>query len=158
MNDLIILFILLENLVFARVCGWWEGVLDSKYYLTETIAGFKKHNVYMVVRQAFWCSAAIAIYGVFHDDVWWKILIDLGCIFSAILTHFRLLQVGYYHITRNDLQADVSTDRFYQDGDRKSGSKMDKKAGSTYMARMVWAMIGTTIIILWWFCRNFMVL
>ena len=155
MKELIVLAIIIENLIFATVCGWWEGCLDSVFWKTEKIAGRKKHTMYMIVRSVFWITAAATISPLYWPEGWRVVLICLSCIFIAILTHFRLLQVGYYHITRNIHDAEVSPDRFFQDNDGKSHSWWDPILGRSFLSRMAWALIGSCVFIFWLFCGNF---
>lgn len=152
MKELIVLGIILENLIFARFCGWWEGVFDSAFYKQEKIAGQKKHRVYMVIRSCFWITSAVAMCLLYRN---WLIVSLLPVAFFCILAHFRLVQVGYYHIARNDLDPNTSPNRFKQNGDRRSHSWWDKKLGSTYRAREFMAYAGTGAMLGWFLGRLF---
>lgn len=139
MKILLLTELLLFNAVFACACGWMEGVMDHTFYYTETIAGHKKHQAYKAMRIAYWITNWLLIVNIY---TYLEAVVASAVTIGVMLAHFRYLHDGMYHHTRNQLNPNVSTKGFFNDGDGLSHSGIDQLLGDSYLQRNVIFWIG----------------
>ncbi len=139
---ILLTYLVISNWVFAAVCAWMEGVMDDTFYYTQTIAGYEKHKVYMVLRGCYWAVNCYLIAKSFNGM---ELLFAEAVMVPVFLLHFRFVHDGIYHLTRNNLNRAVSPLRFKQDDDGLSGSFWDTIMGHTYLHRLQLFSLGLAL-------------